>query len=71
MIDGLVKSQIYVVVNLKRLFAVPHVQSNHRFRYYAANRAFRCLRLSPESISATSVAFYESIMIEMNTKMVI
>ncbi len=33
--DGLVKSPIYVVVDLKRGFAVPHVLPNPHFRYYA------------------------------------
>jgi hypothetical protein len=33
--DGLVKSPIYVVVDLKRRFAVPYVLSNRRLRYYA------------------------------------
>jgi len=31
--DGLVKRPIYVVVDLKRRLAVPHVASNHRIRY--------------------------------------
>ncbi len=34
-LDGLVKSPIYVVVDLKRRFAVLHVLPNRRFRYYA------------------------------------
>ncbi len=32
--DGLVKSPIYVVVDLKRRLAVLHVLPNRRFRYY-------------------------------------
>jgi hypothetical protein len=32
-LDGHVKSPIYVVVGLKRQFAVPYVLPNHRFRH--------------------------------------
>jgi len=35
--DGLVKNPIFVVVDLKRRLAVPHVLSNRRFRYYDLN----------------------------------
>jgi len=45
--DGLVKSSIYVVLDLKRRFAAPHVLSNRHFICYAANRAFRGLRSYP------------------------
>ncbi len=55
-IDGLVKSPIYVVVDLKRRFAVPHVLPNPRFRYYASY-----IELFPEPIPATSMTFYEPV----------
>jgi len=62
--DGLVKSSIYVVVDLKRLVAGPHVLTKHRFRYYvelfevgvyAGSGAYR------RALPATSMTFYEII----------
>ncbi len=58
-IDGLVKSPIYVVVDREQRLAVPHVLPNRRSRYYALY-----IELFPESISATSMTFYESIKID-------
>jgi hypothetical protein len=59
-IDGLVKSSIYVVVDLKQRFAVPYVLPNLCFRYYA-----KYIELFPESIAATSMTFYEIINIDI------
>ena len=62
-LDGLVKSPISFVIDLKRRLAIPHVLPNRRFRYYASY-----IELFPESIYTAKMTFYEIIKLEERYK---